>query len=109
LDILKFLPLSEATYYVMLALDEPRHGYAVMQAVEAMSGGAVTIGPGTLYGAFNTLEKQKLIEKVSEEDRRSGGWKSWCAMDAPSHNSRKEQWHDAGDGGPLQGAFRLAG
>jgi DNA-binding PadR family transcriptional regulator len=54
----------------MLALDEPRHGYAVMQAVEAMSGGEVTIGPGTLYGAFNTLEKQKLIEKVSEEDRR---------------------------------------
>jgi DNA-binding PadR family transcriptional regulator len=67
---MKFLPLSEATYYVMLALDEPRHGYAVMQAVEAMSGGAVTIGPGTLYGAFNTLEKQKLIEKVSEEERR---------------------------------------
>jgi DNA-binding PadR family transcriptional regulator len=54
----------------MLALDEPRHGYAVMQAVESMSGGEVTIGPGTLYGAFNTLEKQKLIEKVSEEDRR---------------------------------------
>ena len=70
MDISKFLPLSEATYYAMLALDEPRHGYAVMQAVEAMSGGAVTIGPGTLYGAFNTLEKQKLIEKVSEEDRR---------------------------------------
>jgi DNA-binding PadR family transcriptional regulator len=70
LDISKFLPLSEATYYVMLALDEPRHGYAVMQAVEAMSGGVVTIGPGTLYGAFNTLEKQKLIEKLSEEDRR---------------------------------------
>jgi DNA-binding PadR family transcriptional regulator len=70
LDILKFLPLSEATYYVMLALDEPRHGYAVMQTVEAMSDGAVTIGPGTLYGAFNTLEKQQLIEKVSEEERR---------------------------------------
>ncbi|MGZ5199765.1 MAG: PadR family transcriptional regulator [Telluria sp.] len=70
MDVSKFLPLSEATYYAMLALDEPRHGYAVMQAVEAMSGGAVTIGPGTLYGAFNTLEKQKLIEKVSEEDRR---------------------------------------
>jgi DNA-binding PadR family transcriptional regulator len=69
-DISKFLPLSEASYYVLLALDEPRHGYAVMQAVETMSGGAVTVGPGTLYGAFNTLEKQKLIEKVSEEDRR---------------------------------------
>lgn len=70
MDIAKFLPLSEATYYVLLALDEPRHGYAVMQAVEAMSGGTVSIGPGTLYGAFNTLEKQQLIEKVSEEERR---------------------------------------
>ena len=70
MDASRFLPLSEATYYVLLALDEPRHGYAVMQAVEGMSGGAVTIGPGTLYGAFNTLEKQKLIEKVSEEERR---------------------------------------
>ncbi len=70
MDTSKFLPLSEATYYVLLALEEPRHGYAVMQAVEAMSDGAVTIGPGTLYGAFNTLEKQKLIEKVSEEERR---------------------------------------
>ena len=70
IDLSKYLPLSEASYYVLLALDQPRHGYAVMQAVEAMSGGSVTIGPGTLYGAFGTLEKQKLIEKVSEEERR---------------------------------------
>jgi DNA-binding PadR family transcriptional regulator len=54
----------------MLALDEPMHGYGVMQQVEGMSGGAVTIGPGTLYGAFTSLEKQKLIVKVSEEERR---------------------------------------
>jgi DNA-binding PadR family transcriptional regulator len=69
-DFGKYLPLSEASYYVLLALDQPRHGYAVMQAVEAMSGGSVCIGPGTLYGAFGTLEKQQLIEKVSEEERR---------------------------------------
>lgn len=66
----KYLPLSEATFYVMAALDEPLHGYAIMQKVEAMSEGSVTIGPGTLYGAFTTLEKLGLIEKVSEEDRR---------------------------------------
>ncbi len=65
-----YLPLSEATFYVLLALDEPLHGYAVMQKVEAISEGNVVIGPGTLYGAFTTLEKQGLIEKVSEEDRR---------------------------------------
>jgi len=66
----KFLPLSEATFYLMLALRQPGHGYAVMQQVEAMSGGVVRIGPGTLYGAFATLEKQGLIAKVREEERR---------------------------------------
>lgn len=66
----KYLPLSEATYYVMAALREPLHGYALMQKVESMSEGKVVIGPGTLYGAFSALEKQGLIEKVSEVERR---------------------------------------
>jgi DNA-binding PadR family transcriptional regulator len=66
----KYLPLTEATYYIMLALIEPRHGYAVMQKVEEISGGQVRVGPGTLYGVFTTLEKEKLIVKVREEERR---------------------------------------
>jgi DNA-binding PadR family transcriptional regulator len=66
----KYLPLTEATYYIMLALIEPRHGYAVMQKVEEISRGQVRVGPGTLYGVFTTLEKEKLIIKVKEEDRR---------------------------------------
>ena len=70
INFAKLLPLSEATYYVLAALDEPLHGYALMQKVESMSQGAVVIGPGTLYGAFGTLEKQGLIEKVSEVERR---------------------------------------
>ena len=70
LDVRKYLPLTEATYYIMLALLEPRHGYAVMQEVEINSQGTVSVGAGTLYGAFSTLEKSGLIRKVSEEDRR---------------------------------------
>ncbi|MES2296854.1 MAG: PadR family transcriptional regulator [Pseudomonadota bacterium] len=69
-NIDSYLPLSEATYYVLAALDQPSHGYAIMQKVDAMSEGKVAIGPGTLYGAFATLEKQGLIEKVSEVERR---------------------------------------
>ena len=69
-DYSKYLPLSEATYYILVALDEPLHGYAIMQKVETISEGSVVIGPGTLYGAFSTLEKQGLIEKVKEEERR---------------------------------------
>jgi DNA-binding PadR family transcriptional regulator len=69
-DINKYLPLTEATYYIMLALIDPLHGYGVMQKVEEISGGGVKVGPGTLYGVFNTLESQGLIIKVKEEDRR---------------------------------------
>jgi DNA-binding PadR family transcriptional regulator len=66
----RYLPLTEATYYIMLALIEPRHGYAVMQKVTEISLGKVRVGPGTLYGVFTTLEKEGLILKVKEEDRR---------------------------------------
>jgi DNA-binding PadR family transcriptional regulator len=66
----KYLPLTESTYYILLALTEPRHGYAVMQKVAEISQGNVDVGPGTLYGAFSTLEKEGLIEKVREADRR---------------------------------------
>jgi DNA-binding PadR family transcriptional regulator len=69
-EIDKYLPLTEATCYILLSLVEPLHGYALMQKVEAMSQRTVKIGPGTLYGAFNVLEKEGLIVKVDERDRR---------------------------------------
>jgi len=69
-DINKYLPLTESTYYIMLTLGEPLHGYAVMKKVEELSKGTVKVGPGTLYGAFTLLEKEELIIKVKEEDRR---------------------------------------
>ncbi|MFC1985865.1 PadR family transcriptional regulator [Chloroflexota bacterium] len=66
----KYLPLTESTYYIMLTLIEPLHGYAVMQKIEDISKGTVKVGPGTLYGAFTSLEKEGLIVKVKEENRR---------------------------------------
>jgi DNA-binding PadR family transcriptional regulator len=64
------LPLTEATFYILLMLAQPRHGYAVMQEVARVTGGEVAIGPGTLYGAFSALEREKLIEMVRVENRR---------------------------------------
>jgi DNA-binding PadR family transcriptional regulator len=66
----KQLPLTEATYYILVAMMEPQHGYAVMQDVEVMSEGTVKLGPGTLYGALTNLEKNKMIRKVGEVERR---------------------------------------
>jgi DNA-binding PadR family transcriptional regulator len=69
-DFSRYLPLTEATGYILLALVEPLHGYGAMQKIAQMSEGTVNVGPGTLYGAFATLEKDGLIIKTGEEQRR---------------------------------------
>jgi DNA-binding PadR family transcriptional regulator len=69
-SITRYLPLTESTYYILLSLIDPLHGYGIMQKVERISEGTVSIGPGTLYGAFTILEKEGLITMVREEDRR---------------------------------------
>jgi DNA-binding PadR family transcriptional regulator len=62
--------MTEAMYYVLLALCQPRHGYAIMAAIEEISGGRVVMGPGTLYGVLNRLEKEKLIQLEEDDGRR---------------------------------------
>src|SRR5215813_924854 len=46
----------------------PKHGYAMMEDIEQMSG--VRLGPGTLYGALARLEQRGLIESMPAEERR---------------------------------------
>ncbi|WP_238881881.1 PadR family transcriptional regulator [Clostridium sp. YIM B02551] len=66
----KNLPLTETTYYILLALLEPSHGYLIMQKIEELSNDQVKIAAGTLYGAIENLQKQKLIESVKSDDSR---------------------------------------
>jgi DNA-binding PadR family transcriptional regulator len=65
-----YLPLTETTYYILLALSEPLHGYAVMQRCTELSEGMVSVGAGTLYNALGKLQKEALIVKVQQDDRR---------------------------------------
>jgi DNA-binding PadR family transcriptional regulator len=69
-DLSKYLPLSETTFYTMLCLVEPMHGYALMQKVKEISQDTVQLGAGTLYTILSTIEKEALIEMVSQADRR---------------------------------------
>lgn len=63
--------LTEAVYYILLSMLEPRHGYAVMQNVNKLTNGRVNLGAGTLYGAVNTLlEKQWICAVSSDRDSR---------------------------------------
>lgn len=63
-------PMTEAMYYVLLALLQPCHGYQIMSSVGELSCGRVSMGPGTLYGILNRLEKKKLIELLEEDSRK---------------------------------------
>jgi DNA-binding PadR family transcriptional regulator len=60
---------SEPALYILISLaDSPKHGYAITQDIEAVSG--QKLGPGTLYGAIARLEARKWIEPLPAEDRR---------------------------------------
>ncbi len=49
------LALTESTYYILLSLYRPQHGYGIMQQTEELSGGRVRLAAGTLYGALNSM------------------------------------------------------
>lgn len=68
----KDLPLTEAVYYILLALRKPNHGYGITQEVEELTGGRVALGAGTLYGAIQTLQKKGWIDiySVDTESRK---------------------------------------
>lgn len=64
MDQSEYLPLQEPTFFILLSLaNEPRHGYAILKDVEALSGGKIRLGTGTLYGAINRLLDQGLIQR----------------------------------------------
>jgi DNA-binding PadR family transcriptional regulator len=59
------LPLPPATFQILVALaDDDRHGYAIMQDVNARTGGAVKLSAGTLYRSVQRMLEQGLISEV---------------------------------------------
>ena len=75
-DPASYLPLPQAQFHVLVALSQgERHGYAIMQDVEASSNGLVRMGPATLYGTLKRLVAQGLAEelahrRVPDDDQR---------------------------------------
>lgn len=68
--------LTESTYYILLSLYSPQHGYGIMQQAERLSGGRVRLAAGTLYGALNALcEKGWIVPLPVMEDSRRKEYK----------------------------------
>ncbi len=68
------LPLTEATYYILLSLAQgARHGYAIMKDVRALSRERVVLSTGTLYGALKRLLEMEWILRVDEPEADGNG------------------------------------
>lgn len=67
-DIAAMLPLPAATFHILLALAaDDLHGYAIIQDIEARTGGELRLSPGTLYRSIQRMLQQGLL--VETDDR----------------------------------------
>lgn len=66
-DVQANLPLTETTFFILLSLlPGPRHGYAIMKDVQALSSNRIVFSTGTLYGALKRLLEDDWIERSQE-------------------------------------------
>lgn len=66
-DAERYLPLTPATYYMLVSLAEgEKHGYAILRDVARRTGGRVALNVGTLYAALRRLERDGLIVESGE-------------------------------------------
>lgn len=65
-----YVPMTETGFYILFCLRQPQHGYGISQQVRQMTGGAVVISAGTMYGTLSKMEKDGLIVFDREEDKR---------------------------------------
>jgi|SRR5579872_4766831 len=62
-----FLPLPPVTFHILMALaDDDRHGYAIIQDIEARTAGALKLSAGTLYRSIQRMLDQGLLVETSE-------------------------------------------
>ncbi|WP_427896152.1 PadR family transcriptional regulator [Kribbella sp. GL6] len=56
------------TLVLSVLADGPKHGYAINNAIEELTG--QRLGAGSLYGALTRLEAKGLIETLEEQGRQ---------------------------------------
>jgi DNA-binding PadR family transcriptional regulator len=65
-----YLPLTETTFYILLVLTTPAHGYAIIQEIDKLSEGSVKVAAGTMYGAIENLLKLNWIEEIPSREKK---------------------------------------
>ena len=66
-DVERFLPVTPVAFEILLAVaEQDRHGYAILQDIEASTDGRMRLNPGTLYRAIGRLVDSALLEELEE-------------------------------------------
>lgn len=86
----KETPLTEAVFYILLSVRNPKHGYGITQDIAKLTNGRVNLGAGTLYGALQTLQKKGWIE-IHSVDTESRKKKEYIITDLGRQIFREEQ------------------
>ena len=67
----KYIPMTETTYYTLLSVIVPRHGYAIMQYVSELTRGRIVLGTGTLYTMVGRLVADGIIVQVPQDGKKA--------------------------------------
>lgn len=66
----KFQTLTEQMFYILLCLKNECCGMDIMEKVREITGGRVTIGPGTLYNLLESFVTAGMIRETKVEGRK---------------------------------------
>ncbi len=66
----EFETLTPQMFYILLSLKKPRHGYEIMQSIQTMTDGQLTVGAGTLYTLLSRFQNDNYIDLIGEENRK---------------------------------------
>ena len=66
----KFETLTEQMFYILLSLEEEYCGIDIMDKIQNMTEGRISVGSGTLYTILGEFEKNSLIRETAVEGRK---------------------------------------
>ena len=65
-------PLKPAVFHILLALSGGRrHGLGISDEVEELTGGAIRLGPGTLYRSLKLMTEADLVRPIPSPGEES--------------------------------------
>ena len=73
--------LTEAVYYILMALQKPLHGYGIMQVTSELSNRRLVLSAGTLYGAISNLIDKGWIQPFDQTDSSDSRRKEYLITD----------------------------